>query len=215
MKQLLNKELKLAMHPVSLMFLALSAMLLIPNYPYYVTFFYTTLGIFFICLTGRENHDIFYTMCLPVRKRDVVRSRIAIAVGLELTQVALAIPFACIRNTFSIPGNQGGMDANVAFFGMALLMLGLFNLVFFTSYYKKPASVGAAFAQSSILVFVFIVVAEACTFAVPFVRDRLDTPDPAYLGAKLCVLILGIGAFVLLTLTACRRAERSFEDLDL
>ena len=36
MKNLMRKELVLAMHPASVLFLLLSAMLLIPNYPYYV-----------------------------------------------------------------------------------------------------------------------------------------------------------------------------------
>ena len=62
MKQLLYKEWRLAMHPTALLFLGLSLMLLIPNYPYYVTFFYTTLGIFFICVNGRENRDITYML---------------------------------------------------------------------------------------------------------------------------------------------------------
>ena len=34
MKHLLNKEFRLAMHPTNLIFLTLSAMLLIPDYPY-------------------------------------------------------------------------------------------------------------------------------------------------------------------------------------
>ena len=48
MKNLLLKEYRLAMHPTVLIFLALSAMLLIPSYPYYVVFFYTALGVFFV-----------------------------------------------------------------------------------------------------------------------------------------------------------------------
>ena len=39
MNLLFKKEMRLAMHPASLGFLALSALLLVPNYPYYVTFF--------------------------------------------------------------------------------------------------------------------------------------------------------------------------------
>ena len=46
MKNLMRKELLLAMHPASMLFLLLSAMLLIPNYPYYVICFYTCLGTF-------------------------------------------------------------------------------------------------------------------------------------------------------------------------
>lgn len=52
MKTLLQKELRLALHPTAPLFLCLSAMLLIPNYPYCVVFFYTSLAVFFICLTG-------------------------------------------------------------------------------------------------------------------------------------------------------------------
>ena len=87
MKNLLYKELKLALQAPAVLFLALSAMLLIPNYPYYVTFFYSTLGIFFCCQLGRENKDIFFTLCLPVRKRDVVSARFLLAVLLEAAQI--------------------------------------------------------------------------------------------------------------------------------
>lgn len=46
MKALRQKEWRLSMTPVPFFFLALSALLLIPSYPYYVTFFYTSLGVF-------------------------------------------------------------------------------------------------------------------------------------------------------------------------
>ena len=94
MKTLLYKEFRLASHPTTFLFPLLSAMLLIPNYPYYVVFFYTTLGIFFVCLSGRENHDIFYTMLLPVEKRSLVRARMLFAVCMEAVQLVLAVPFA-------------------------------------------------------------------------------------------------------------------------
>ena len=48
MKALIKKEFKLALHPTVPLFWLLSAMLIIPNYPYYVAFFYTTLGLFFV-----------------------------------------------------------------------------------------------------------------------------------------------------------------------
>lgn len=39
MRALLIKEIKLSLHPTIPIFLLLSAMLIIPNYPYYVVFF--------------------------------------------------------------------------------------------------------------------------------------------------------------------------------
>lgn len=215
MKNLLLKEFKLAMHPTAIIFLPLSAMLIIPNYPYYVTFFYTGLAVFFTCLSGRENHDIFYTMSLPVRKKDIVKSRFVFVIIMQLLQMLLAIPFAVLRQSFSIPGNQVGMDANIAFFGLSFIMLGIFNLVFFGVYYKDVNKVGTAFAISSVAMFVYIIIAEACVHVVPFVRYYLDTKDTEYLSYKIIVLAVGIFIYVLMTFVAYKKSAKKFETLDL
>ena len=73
MKALLFKEIRLALHPTTYLFMVIGAMLMIPSYPYYVAFVYTCLGIFFIFLSARENKDIIFTASLPVRKSDVVK----------------------------------------------------------------------------------------------------------------------------------------------
>lgn len=215
MKNMLYKEFKLAMHPTSIIFLSLSAMMLIPNYPYYMTFFYTTLAIFFTCLSGRENHDIFYTMTLPIRKRDIVKSRFFLVIILQLAQIITAIPFAMIRRTFSLPGNLVGMDANVAFFGLSFLMLGLFNLVFFTKYYKDTDKVGTSFLLGTIVITIFMIIAEASVHVVPFIKNYLDTKDPEFLAYKVVVLAAGIVLYIVLTLISYQRSVRSFEALDL
>ncbi len=215
MANLLYKELKLALHPTNLLFLFLGAMLLIPNYPYSVAFFYTCLGIFFVCLTGRENRDLYYTLLLPVRKRDVVRARIAAAVVIELVQVAVSVPFAVIRNQLFESENLVGLEANVAFFGVSLALMGAFNLVFFTRYYRDPDKVGIPFLLGSAVYFVLLLMFEAFTYFVPLFRDRLDTKDPLFMGAKLGVLAVGAVIFALCGLLACRISEKSFEKLDL
>lgn len=214
MKNLLYKEIRLAMHPMALAFLALSAMLLIPNYPYYVIFFYTSLGVFFICLTGRENRDIFYTLSLPVNKRDVVSARMLTVVLLELAQLLTAGVFAAIKSALPIPPNVVGIDANITFFGSSLAMLGLFNLVFFGSYYKAPDKVGTAFLKGCIAEAVYMIIAEMLVHAVPFARDVLDTPDPQGMGAKLIALAVGALLFIGLTALAWKKAMDSFEKLD-
>lgn len=215
MKRLLYKELTLVLHPTTLLFLGLSILVLVPNYPYYVTFFYTCLGIFFLTLSGRENHDILYTMLLPVSKAGIVQARFLLAVAVELTQLLLAIPFAMIRNTLMPMANEAGMEANVAFFGLSLLMLGVFNYVFFTRHYRDTAKVGGPFAAGCIAFGVLMLLAETATFVLPFARDYLDTKDPQYLAYKLPVLGIGIVAYALLTGLAYRRSVRSFEVLDI
>ena len=215
MKRLLIKELRLALHPTAPLFLALSAMLLIPSYPYLVVFFYTGLAVFFTCLNGRENQDVFFTMLLPVSKQDVVKARFLTVTLLEMAQVLIAVPFAILRHRLILQPNPVGMDANVAFFGFALMLLGLFNRVFFGIYYRDVRRVGTAFLWSSAAVFLWITLVEACAHAVSFVREVLDTPDPLHMPQKLLTLLAGAAVYALLTWRACRQAVRDFDRLDL
>ena len=215
MAELLKKEFVLFTHPTSWMFLFFGAMMLIPGYPMYVVFFWATLGLFYACLSARENNDLYYTLLLPVRKRDAVRARGLYFALMELLQLLACVPFAILRHVLKIGPNNAGMDVNLALFGLSLGLLGLFNLLFLPRLYKNPASVGKPFLVVTAFVFVYILAAEASCFAVPFFRDVLDTPDPQHLGAKLAVLALGAAAFILLTWLGVRKAEKIFEKVDL
>lgn len=210
MIRLLKKEIKLAMHPTAPAFLLLSAMLLIPNYPYYVVFFYTSLAVFFTCLSGRENQDVLFTLLLPVKRADLVKARFLFVMLLETAQMLTAAVFAVLRNTLIPAPNAAGMDANLTLFAMALVMMGIFHIVFFPMYYRNVQHVGKAFVAGSTAVFAFIILAEAAVHAIPFVRDVLDTPDPAFMGIK--GVVMGIGFFLYLALTAgaYRRAKAFF-----
>ena len=214
MRHLMQKELKLAMHPAAIMFIALSALLIIPNYPYYVTYFYTSLGIFFICLSGRDNHDIFYSMTLPVSRADIVKSRMLTALLLETLQTLAAIPFALIRCRIIGLPNLVGIDANAAFFGSAFVMLGIFNFVFFTNYYRNPDKVGKCFAIAATVEGVYLCVAETLVHAVPFARDVLDTPVGNTL-PKLIVLFVGIAVYAVMFAVTLRVSVKRFGAVDL
>ena len=215
MTKLLRKEFRLFTHPTSWLFLSFGAMMLIPGYPMYVPLFWTTLGLFYACLSARENNDLYYTLLLPVRKRDAVRARGLYFALMELLQIAACVPFAILRAVLKIGPNSAGMDVNVALFGLGLVLMGVFNLIFLPRLYKDPAAVGKPFLIATIAVFVYIVAAEVCCFVLPFFRDVLDTPDPQHLGAKLIVLALGALLFALMSALAVRRAERIFEKVDL
>jgi hypothetical protein len=215
MGNLLYKELRLSLHPTSYIFLALSLLMLVPNYPYYVTFFYMTLAVFFTCLSGRENQDLLYMALLPVRKRDIVSARMVSSCMLELALMVLCVPFAIIRQGMDLPGNQVGMDANIALFGLSLMMLGLFNLMFFTRYYRNPDKVGRAFVLGSTVMFAFMAAAEVLDHVLPVFTEQLDTPDPAFLVPKLVCLALGALVYVALTLVAWRTSRGSLERIDL
>ncbi|MBR4954159.1 MAG: ABC-2 transporter permease, partial [Oscillospiraceae bacterium] len=149
MKNLINKELKLSFFPMPIVFLALSGLVLIPNYPYYLTFFYTGLGIFLMFQSNRENHDIEYMMCLPIAKRDMVKSRFLHVTIIELLQVLACIPFCLIRSMYAGMENAVGIEANAAFLGFGLIMLGIFNIIFLPMFYKTANKIGLPFLIAS------------------------------------------------------------------
>ena len=119
------------------------------------------------------------------------------------------------RRALGLGANEAGMDPNVAFFGLSFIMLTVFNYVFFTGYFSQPDKVGRVFARSSIVTFVYIGIAEACAFAVPFFRDVLDTPDPENMGVKFIVLAIGAAIYGLTSYVVYRISAKKFEALDM
>lgn len=215
MSKLLKKEILLSMHPITPLMLVLSAMVMIPNYPYTVMFFYMTLAVFFTCMMGRENQDVIYTMTLPVAKKDIVKARISFVVILEMLQMLLMVPFSILRQNVNPMGNEAGMDANIALIAEGFLLFGIFNLMFFHSYYKNVDKVGVSFVKATVVFFVLVAVDAVATHVVPFVRDYLDTPDPEYLMYKLIALAVGVVVYLVMTIWVCGISIKNFEKQDL
>ena len=215
MIKLLKKEFSLAMHPTVPMMLVLSAMVLIPNYPYIVIFFYVSMAVFFTCLSGRENNDVVYSLNLPIAKKDIVKARFAYTIILEYAQLLIMIPFAVLNQKINPLGNQAGMDANISLFGVALIVYGVFNFVFLGSYYKDVSKVGIAFLKSSIVLFVLTGCDVVFTYAVPFVRDVLDTPDFEHFTSKLMFFVVGLITYSIFTAISYKRSVQNFEKQDL
>ena len=212
---LLKKEWKLVMMPVPLLFLLLSALVLVPNYPYYVTFFYTTLGIFLMLQSARENRDVYYMALLPVTKREMVRARFLFVVSIELLQVLACIPFMLLRASYGQVKNAVGIEANAAFLGLGFLMLGLFNRIFFPMHYKNAYDLGKPFLVSSVVLALYVFAAEALQHVLPYLRDVCDSYAWEDQMRQLPVLLGGMLAYALLTLRSCRVSIRRFERADL
>lgn len=215
MKNLLYKEFKLSVQPLTYLFLATAAMLLIPSYPYEVAFFYQTMGIFFIFMLGNTNNDLFFTALLPVRKRDTVRARFITVIILELLQMVASIPFALLKSRLNIAPNMAGVEANLALFGVAFVMYGVFNLIFLPMFYKTGYKAGMPFLVSGLVMGLVVVVTEVAINLVPGWNVALDSIEPAYLPQRLLALAGGLMIFVVLTLLAYKLSVRRFERLDL
>lgn len=213
--KLLKKEFRLCLHPTAPLFLMLSTMVLIPNYPYAVCFFYMTLAVFFICLTSRENHDAAYNAVLPVSRAQIVRGRILFVCCFEVMNVVACGLMLLAKNAIGWAPNQAGLDANIAVLGEGLIVFGLFNGIFFPMWYKNINQVGVPFLVSAAAVFLYIGGASASTYIVPFVRDCLDTPDPEFWLEKLLFTGAALIFFILLTALGMRLSIRRFERFDL
>ena len=215
MGKLIKKEFGLAMHPTVAIMIVLSCIVVIPNYPYAIAFFYMTLAIYFTCLNGRENNDIVYTLMLPIAKRDVVKARFSMCIILEMIQLAVLIPLSIVSVMLNPDGNAAGMDANPALFGLGLIMYGVFNLIFFTMYYKKVTKPGVPFFIAAILMFVIMFAEIFISILVPFYSTVIDTPGMSNLPYKLVYLVVGVVIYVVLTLIAYKISVKRFLEQDL
>ena len=215
MMTLFKKEWKLVMMPVPLLFQLLSGLVLIPNYPYYVTFFYTTLGIFLMMQSARENRDLYYMALLPVTKREMVKARFSLVLTIEAMQVLVCLPFMLLRASYGEVKNAVGIEANVAFLGFSLVLLGLFNRIFFPMHYKNAYDLGKPFVISSITLALGMVILETLQHVLPYLKDVCDSYEAADQLRQLPVLLGGLLVFALLTCRSFSVSVRRFENADL
>lgn len=211
--KLLKKEFALAKHPTMFFFPLFALMLLIPSYPYLIAFMYTCLEVFFIFITGRETNDVFYTVSLPVRKRDVVKARCGMIAMIQLFQIVISIPVALLRArlTQNVGPNGAGLEANVALFGFALMMYALFNALLLPVFYKDAHSAGKGLLFGGSAVLLFIAAVEVLAHAFP----ALDSIARADQMRQLPILAAGIVIYALGLWQTCRVAAARFEKVDL
>ena len=213
--KLLKKELKLCLHPAAVIMLGMALLILIPGYPYPVSFFYTMLGLFFVAQGARENGDVTFTMTLPVEKRSVVDGRFLLTLVLELCSLAAVGIMVALRQAVITVPNPAGMDANIVILGEGLFLFGVFNLIFYPAHFRDVSRVGAPFLAGSAAVFLLITADVVLTYALPFWRDVLDTPDPQNMGAKLGFDLLCLGLFAGMTLLSLCLSRKRFEKQDI
>ena len=214
MNALLYKQFRLVCHPMTLIFCLFGVMVLIPNYPYTVIFFYVMLGLFFTFLNIREQKDIYYSALLPVPKRDTVKAGCAFVVIIQVLSLVVLIPCSLLAAHLQ-PGkdNLVGLDPNAALLTAGFLLYAVFNAVFLPSFYANGYKVGIAFLKAVIPTTLVMMVLEALPhFPALTWLDDMDAATqvrllPYFVAA---VLLYGIG-----TVLTFRRAAAQYEKVDL
>lgn len=218
-KCLLQKEIRLCLSPINYIFLAFVCMLCVPNYPRYIPFFYIALNIFFIFNNAQINKDMLYSQILPIAKKDIVKARCLLVIFLEVAEFAISIPFAIIGAKINAMPNAAGINANFAFYGMAMIPLTLWHIVFFTAFYKKAERPGLPFLLASIAFFAAYIVLDTMILLgrnskVPLII-KLDSLDAKNFPAQMPILFAGILIYVLGWIFTYKISAKRFEKVDL
>ncbi len=217
MNKLLYKEIKLCIGAINLFFLLFAAMFLIPNYPVYVTFFYMCLSVFWIFNNAEINRDMMMNSILPVAKKDIVKARCLLVFCYEMVFFILTVPFAVLAAKLWPDGNSAGIDANVACYGLNLVAVTVFHLVFFPMFYKKGEKPGAGFLIATAAYFSAYVFLEipVWTKGNSEFLNMIDSTDAAMQIRQIPVLAAGIIIYAAGWIMTYRISERKFEKVGI
>ena len=217
MKNILRKELTLSASILSYLFTVFGLMFFIPGYPILCGVFFTTLGIFQSFQYAREANDILFSALLPIAKKDVVKSKFLFSCLIEFCSLFLMAFAAILRMTLlkeaSVYQSNVMMNANLFALGVALLMFGLFNLIFVGGFFKTAYQLGKPFLTHIVVAFLIIGIAESLHH-IPGL-EAVNAFGFEHFHFQLGSLFFGILAYVVITVFSYRHACRSFEGIDL
>lgn len=212
MNALMHKELKLIVNPLFYLVALFSALILIPQWVYFVALLYFCFmaapNLFTLSKSYREVH---FSATQPVRRRDIVRARVYTIVLLELVQILVAAICVVVKLLW-MPQPNFFMDANLSFLGLAFVMFGLFNVVLLPMFYKTAYKIAVPVILATVAATLFAGLVEVGVIYAPFVRvfDGMRTT-----WVHLVTLLGGMGIFAGLNVAAYRMSAKRFEKIDL
>ena len=230
MKALLYKELKLAMHQICYVFIALFPfMILIPSYPIAIGFLYvlTCYPILFLGANkGQQSNDLLYSTLLPIRKKDIVKARIMTVFLMHLVFIALTsalCPLAIFinnnindaalaadpnANPVVVPGL--GLHSYVLVLAIVIIGYAIADLIFFPIYYKN----GKSIVMSTLMMILgFVLYLGIFTIGLPFIPG-LEWINELPLYVQLIILGVSIIIYIALHLVVYKVSYKRLEKVD-
>lgn len=216
MKKLFYKEMKLSANPLTYLFIAFSAMTMIPSYPILVGSFFICLGIFHTYQQIREYDDVTYTVMLPVKKRDIVTAKYLFVLFIELTAFILCTLLTIIRMKIlgtAVPyATNQLMNANMAYLGYTMIVFAVFNSIFLAGFFKTTYKIGKPFFIFCVVSFIIIIMEEI----LHHIPDLESLNNPSNLSMpQVVIFAIGIVVFMLCTWLSYQKAVKDFEGIDL
>ena len=217
MRNMMMKEIRLSASPLSYLFILFGLMFLLPGYPILCGVFFVTLGIFQSFQNTREANDIVFSALLPIAKCDVVKGKYLFVCLIELCGfVMMAIATALRMTVLSEAGayrHNALMNANLFALGVALLIFGLFNLLFVGGFFRTAYKFAKPFVSYIIASFLVIGVAESLHHFPGL--DALNAYGFEHLLLQIALFAAGVTCYIILSLVSLRNACKNFEKIDL
>ena len=216
MNALLTKEIRLSASVLSYIFIIAAVLTLIPGYPILCGAFFVTLGLFHSFQNAREANDMVYSALLPIAKSDVVKGKFMFSVMIEMAGFLLMAILTVLRMTVFAGSDvylqNALMNANLFFLGANLVIFGLFNLIFIGGFFKTGYKLSSFFPYI-IAAFVVVGAAEAMHY-IPGL-EAVNAFGFDSIGLQVCLLLIGVVIFAVLTFVSYRKACDDFERIDL
>ena len=156
-------------------------------------------------------------MLLPVKKSDFVRAKFAFSCLIEAIGFTLCALLTVLRMTVLSGAapymNNAMMNASPTSLAFTLLIFAEFNLLFIGGFFRTAYKIGIPFLTFGIAVLVTVGIAETLHHLPGL--GFLNAPAGERLGLQLGLLAAAAAICAALTVTACRRAEKRFEKIDL
>ena len=217
MKNLIRKEFCLATHLLTFLFLGFALMTLIPGYPILCGAFFVCFGMFQSYQIGREDHDILYSVLLPVKKTDVVKAKYYAAVLLQMAAFVLFAVFTVIRMVWmwdaAVYRTNALMGANPVFLAFVLIIFAAFNGLFLGGFFKTAYGFGKPFISFSVANFIIIAVGETLHHLPGL--GWLNALEAGAAGRHLPILFVAALVYAAVTAASCKASQRRFEIIDL
>lgn len=214
MKALLYKEFKLIINPAFYLVALLSALILIPQWVYFVALLYFCFMAAPNLFTLSKNYkEIYFSAVQPVRRRDIVKARVLSMVTLEVVQLLVAAICVVLKLTLWPTPNYLFLDGNLAFLGLSFVMFGVFNIIMLPMFYKTAYKILASVVFATIAAVAFATGIELCVIYVPFISNIIDGMRTTT--AHILTLIGGIAVFAGMNVIAYRISAARFERIDL
>ena len=217
MKNLLIKEIRLASSPLSYIFLIAAIMTLLPGYPILMSAFFICFGIFHSFQSARESNDVLFSLLLPAKKSDFVKTKFAFTCTIELVGFALCAALTVLRMTVLSGAkpyiDNALMNPSPVFLAFVLLVFAAFNLLFIGGFFKTAYKIGVPFLLFGIAAFIIVTVAESLHFLGSLAF--LNTPSGEKTGLQMIILFISAAVYCGITFISYKWAKKRFELLDL